>query len=335
MMKIHDISVDVLRHSLAAHERSSSLSRQFTMQRSMSRGESGQSKLPMGCLQVQVVAYIVAMAWLLWHCAHSKYFPNSGTFQSAVKFSRAIHRAEHEEVAAYASIGPIDNFESVRGLCHNSRPAATGHDRNRKMAQLALPEDGPSFTKLPNVSFRTDVVMANLCSVVFQPRDLRRLRRALADDFQFITIVDEVPANASAGKINLLEDSMEEYFLFTHLALEVLYTRKFNVVLKVGVVAELPLDITEKLTDAYSDGDGGIWSDLPLEVQFTFSVKWTSADDPDAVEASKHVQNLSTQHPQASATQSSNERQDPRKFLRSAAGDQASLAVEERNNLQM
>ena len=98
---------------------------------------------------------------------------------------------------------------------------------------------------------------------------------------------------------------MEEYLLFTHLALEVLYTRKLNVVLKVEVVAELPLDITEKLTDAYSDGDGGIWSDLPLEVQFTFSVKWTSADDPDADEdeSSKHIQKLSTQHPQASATQ--------------------------------
>jgi len=317
MMKIQDIDVDVLKHPLAAHERSNSLSRQFTMQRSMSRGEFGQSKGPVSCLQVQLVAYMLAMAWLLLHCTHSHYFPNPGTFQSAVKISRVVHHTEDEEVAAYASIGPIDKrFELMRGLCYNSKPEATGHDRNRKMAQIALPEDAHSFTKLPNVRFRTDVAMANLCSVILQPRDLRRLRRALADDFRFITIIDDIPANASAGNINFLEDSMEEYLLFTHLALEVLYTRKLNAVLKVEVVAELPLDITEKLTDAYSDGDGGIWSDLPLEVQFTFSVKWTSADEPDADEgeSSKQIQKLSSQHPQASATQLSNERQDPRQL---------------------
>jgi len=260
---------------------------------------------------------MLAMAWLLLHCTHSHYFPNPGTFQSAVKISRVVHHTEDEEVAAYASIGPIDKrFELMRGLCYNSKPEATGHDRNRKMAQIALPEDAHSFTKLPNVRFRTDVAMANLCSVILQPRDLRRLRRALADDFRFITIIDDIPANASVGNINFLEDSMEEYLLFTHLALEVLYTRKLNAVLKVEVVAELPLDITEKLTDAYSDGDGGIWSDLPLEVQFTFSVKWTSADEPDADEgeSSKQIQKLSSQHPQASATQLSNERQDPRQL---------------------
>ena len=313
MMKIQDIDVDVLRHSLAAHERSNSLSRQFTMQRSMSRGEFGQSKVPVTCLQVQVVAYMLAMAWLLLHCTHSHYFPNPGIFQSAVKISRAVHHTENEEVAAYASIGPIDKkFEFMRGLCYNSKAEATGHERNRKLAQIALPENGHSFTRLPNVIFRTDVEMANLCSVIFQPRDLRRLRRALADNFQFITVIDDIPANVSAGNINFLEDSMEEYLLFTHLAIEVLYTRKLNAVLKVEVVAELPLDITEKLTDAYSDGDGGIWSDLPLEVQFTFAVKWTSADDPDADEdeSSKQIQKLSPQHPQASPTQSSNERQD-------------------------
>lgn len=133
-----------------------------------------------------------------------------------------------------------------------------------------------SLTRLPSLSFKQDREMESLCSATFQPHHLSRLRRSLMEEFKYLTLFDEIPASTSLGRIKPREDGFVQYFLFTHLNSEVFY--RDDRVVRVRASSERTVDITETMYgEHWEHWEHGTWSDLPLHVNFTFSLKWKSA----------------------------------------------------------
>lgn len=137
---------------------------------------------------------------------------------------------------------------------------------------------------LYNVTFGVDKERETLCTKTLTAEDLKMFRRAVRQDYYYQMIFDDLPAWGFVGRVQKtigapldvdnigpsLQDGPEEgratqHFLFTHVRFEILYNKDRVISVFLAVDHEAASDLS---------------GDEPLEVGFSYGVRWQQTDTP-------------------------------------------------------
>eukprot|EP01023_Acetabularia_acetabulum_P020115 TRINITY_DN2036_c0_g1_i1.p1 TRINITY_DN2036_c0_g1~~TRINITY_DN2036_c0_g1_i1.p1 ORF type:complete len:602 (+),score=71.18 TRINITY_DN2036_c0_g1_i1:212-2017(+) len=191
-------------------------------------------------------------------------------------FGEKDHKyAQDEQVPLYANkVGPFSN-PSVTYEYYDlpfCKP-----DGGIKYKTLGLGEvvDANRLANTPyDIKFLTNYERKVLCNPTLSKEEIEALRKAVKDDWYFQMFFDDLPLWGFIGKVEktLLSKGAQEYkyYLFTHIHFEIHYNGDYIIEINVSTDPAQAADISEdKLKDQSS-----------LQVEFTYSVKWSSIGTP-------------------------------------------------------
>jgi hypothetical protein len=175
------------------------------------------------------------------------------------------------EVILYANkVGPFANPNEVYGFYSLPFCAPAELETKREDLGPLLKGDRPTKT-LYDIRFREDVHKRSLCKLSLDAAESAKFKSAIADDYYFEMMLDELPIWGYVGELETrsanfaraAQDNSTRYFLFTHLDFSIAWNGKH--VIEVNVSAD-PL----KRVDLSRPGSH--------KVDFSYSVRWIATD---------------------------------------------------------
>eukprot|EP00271_Cylindrocystis_brebissonii_P004202 TRINITY_DN157_c0_g2_i2.p1 TRINITY_DN157_c0_g2~~TRINITY_DN157_c0_g2_i2.p1 ORF type:complete len:611 (-),score=90.12 TRINITY_DN157_c0_g2_i2:1534-3366(-) len=172
---------------------------------------------------------------------------------------------ERDEVPLYANkVGPFHNPSET--YQYYDLPFCQPDKMMHKPEDLGEVIEGDRFVTTPyDVRFRVDKSNEKLCTRSLTVEDVRKFRKAVQEDYYFQMFYDDLPIWGFIGKTlsePKTDGSMEtHYLLFTHVHFEVFFNGEHVIEINVSTDPQETVDIT---------------ADKPVDVEFSFSTKWTS-----------------------------------------------------------
>ncbi|KAH3748748.1 hypothetical protein DPMN_183198 [Dreissena polymorpha] len=174
--------------------------------------------------------------------------------------------SDNETVIMYVNkVGPY--FNPHETYHYYQLPVCRPKKIEHKSLTLGEVLDGDRMAlSMYSINYKSDVAIKELCRVTFQEDDLQLLRDAIEDLYYFEFVLDEIPIR---GFIGHLEEGgflphTHKVFLWAHLSFNIEYNGKHIIYANVSTKEKEPVNLDDVTA--------------PLEVAFTYSVKWHSTD---------------------------------------------------------
>ncbi|XP_076457031.1 transmembrane 9 superfamily member 1-like [Babylonia areolata] len=182
----------------------------------------------------------------------------------AVTFAVKYHDGQKVEVYVN-KVGPY--FNPHETYHYYQLPVCRPEKVEHKSLTLGEVLDGDRMAlSLYGIGFKRDVVRQELCRVKYSDTDLTLLRNAIEDLYYFEFVIDDIPIR---GFIGHLEEGgflphNHKVYLWAHLHFNIEYNGEYIIYANVSTKEQMPVSL-----------DGVT---APIEVAFTYSVKWHKTD---------------------------------------------------------